>query len=159
RPKDEITVSGIVSKAARIRQNVIWLAVFGALLALGTRSLLFGWFALDMSAASRGYLPEAALVALTISLGFLPAVVTSAAMTGVSQAVGLTFVFLVAYFAPSPLFAAVAGAVVMALEVALLDRINTALDSAPTFREVGDSLRGAMEQVTAIALIAGAFIS
>jgi Protein of unknown function len=159
RVKDETSMSGIESKVARIRQNVIWLAGFGALLALATRTLLFGWFALDMSAASRGLLPEAALVALIISLGFLPAVATSSVMTGVSQMIGLTFVFPIAYLAPSPLFAAVAGALVMALEVALLDRIHMALDSAPTFREVGDSLRGAMEQVTAIALIAGAFVS
>lgn len=153
-----LDMSGLESKAGRVRQNLPWLVVQGALLSAATNAAIFGWFVLDMSAAAAGFPVQAALVALVITIGFLPTVVTSMLLTGVSQMVGLTFVFMVAYLSPNPAIAAAAGAAVVALECLLLQRIGDFLNAAPTVREVGDSVRGALEQVAALALIGGAFM-
>lgn len=147
------------TQASRLRANLPWLAVEGALLGLAVNLALFGWFGMDMNAAAHGFPVQAALVALTITIGFLPTVVTSELLTGVSQVAGLTLVFTVAYLSPHPLIAAVAGAVVMALEALYLDRIGAFLDRAPTVREVGDSVRGALERVSTVAMIGGALMA
>jgi hypothetical protein len=155
---DEV-IEAYETQATRIQANLPWLAIQAALLALATHLALFGWFGMDMNAAARGFPAQAALIALTISIGFLPTVVTSELLTGVSQMVGLTLVFTVAYLAPHPLIAALAGAAVMALEILFLERIGLFLDAAPTVREVGDSVRGALERVSTVALIGGALIA
>jgi hypothetical protein len=118
---------------------------------------LLGWYSHDTLSWSYGFQLQAILAAAMISIGFLPTVVSSEAITGVSQIVGLTFVFLVAYIAPHPIIAAVAGGLIMFLEIHFIDSINTFMYQAPTIREVGDSMRGAFDQMSSIMLIAGAF--
>jgi hypothetical protein len=151
-------IEGFETQAARIKQHLPYLAIEGALVGLAVNLGLFSWYGMDMNAAAHDFRAQAALVTLTITIGFLPTVITSELLTGVSQAVGLTLVFTVAYLAPHPLIAAVVGATVMSLEALYLERFGTLLNNAPTIREVGDSVRGALERVSSVALIGGALM-
>lgn len=159
RSEDEtpIDMSFIQPKSARIREHSLWFAVLGALMGTAVNTGLFGWYAHDMLARSSGFQLQAVLTALMISIGFLPTVISSAAMTGVSQMVGLTLVFAFSYLAPHPIAAAAIGALIMLLEVRFLETVNHFINQAPTIREVGDSVRGAFNQISSILLIAGAF--
>lgn len=157
--EEPIDMSFLETKEDQVSANRLWFVVQGALMATVVNVGIFSWFAHDMAAYSSGFQVQAMLAAIMISIGFLPTVVTSTAMTSVSQVVGLTFVFMVAYIAPNPIIAAVAGAVVMLFETRLLRNINNFINQAPTIREVGDSMRGAFDQISGILLMAGAFLA
>lgn len=143
----------------RLRGNIYYLMVQGALLAFATRLFAFSWTVLDATAVSQGKLVEAAIVSLALAAGFFPLIATTALTTGVYQAVGLCLVFPAAYLSPNPWVAAVAGAIVFGLEILLLGVIGQFLDRYPSLREAGDSLRGAMEKVVTVALIAGSMVA
>lgn len=147
------------SQAARIRKNLPYIAVQGALLAAATRLTLFGWTVMDAQAAASGKFVEAGVASIALALGFVPLIATTALATGVYQAVGLCFVFPAAYFSPNPIVAAIAGAAVISLEVLLLEQIGNLLDRYPTLRESADSLRASMEKVVTLALLAGSMMA
>lgn len=147
------------SQAARIRKNLPYIAVQGALLAAATRLGMFGWNIMDAQAAASGKFVEAGVASIALALGFLPLIATTALATGVYQAVGLCFVFPAAYFSPNPVVAAIAGAAVISVEVLLLEQIGNLLDRYPTLRESADSLRASMEKVVTLALLAGSMMA
>jgi hypothetical protein len=155
---EQIVIEPLESKASRIRAYWPWLAVQGALIALATNTVSFAWFPLDGAVAGNGFRGQAAFLVLVMGYGFLPTITTSASLTGVASVIGLMMVFFVGYLAPHPLLAAALGALVMAAETVYLPRVSSALDTTPIWREVADSLRGALDVVGDFAMIGGAFI-
>lgn len=152
-------MSFLETKIDLVQGNRWWFAVQGALLGASVNAGFFGWFIQDTAVIANGFQLQAALVAVMITIGFIPTVTSSTVLTGVSQIVGLTWVFLVAYLAPNPIVAAIAGGIVMLLEVQFLNRINNTMNQIPAIREIGDSMRGALDQVSSILLVAGALFA
>ena len=73
--------------------------------------------------------------------------------------VGMTFVFAAGFFSPHWIVAAILGAVIVFLEVMLLDVIARFLDRFPGVRAAGEHIRTAMTKVLEIALLVGGMIA
>ena len=147
------------ANAARLRQHLPLLMVQAGLVALAINLHVFSWQVADAAASANGASAEASVLALTMTLGFLPLIATGALLTGVYQAIGLGLVFPLAYLAPHPIVAVVGGALIVAAEISSLTAIGSVLDRYPSLRESADSLRTATEKVMGLALVAGALIT
>jgi Protein of unknown function len=153
--EDEMSDAG----TARIKANLPWLAVQGAVLGFAVRSFAMSWSQLDVVSIAAGHRGLAIALVLLVALGFWPATVTSALSTGVYQSVGLTSVFAVAYVCPNAPLASLAGTIAICLEVLLLQRLNALLTLLPTLRAVAESIRAAMDFVVPVTVIAGIVVA
>lgn len=147
------------ARVKRIQKNIVYLAVMGGLVAAAASAGMLAGDPISLSLRAEGKNIEAALVAFTRGIGFIPLVATTAIATGVYSPVGLTFVFAVGLLIPNPLLAAIAGAVVIVLEVMLLSVIGKGLDRFPGVRDAGDQIRTVMSRVLEVALLIGAMVA
>ncbi len=147
------------SQVARMRKHLPWLAVQGALLALASRLWILAGSEADFALLAGGRVGQAALADLVRAFAFTPLIAISALTTGVYQAVGLTLVYAVGFLSPHPLFALVAGAVVISVEVLLLERLNNLWFRFPSLRVSSEHLRGALAQVLEVALLVGSALA
>lgn len=148
-------VSLFSDRVARIRKNMPFLMVMGALVAAATSLQIMAGDPISLNLIKEGNINDAAFAALARGIGFVPLVASTAIATGVYGPVGMTFVFAAALFIGNPIFAAVAGAVIIALEVLLLGVIAKGLDRFPGIRKAGDNIRTAMGKLLEIALLVG----
>jgi hypothetical protein len=146
------------SNARRLRGNLPWLAVQGALLALACRLWIFAGSEIDFALLASGHVVQAAIADVLRGFAFMPLIITSALTTGVYQAVGFTLVFAVGFLSPHPLIAPLAGAAIVILEVLLLERISLLLGRFPDLRESAEHLRGALVRVLEVAMVIGSAI-
>lgn len=146
-------------RTERIRGNLGWLAVQGALLGAAARSFALAWNHVDLIALASGHRVTAAALALVMVFAFWPASVTSAMSTGVYQSVGLALCFPVAYLSPNPLLAAALCALVLPGEVLLLERMNHLLHRFPTLRGAAESVRAGYELVIPLSVLAGCVLA
>ena len=103
---------------------------------------------------------EAGISAAARAVGFIPLVYTTAITTGVYGPAGTTLVFVVGIiFMHNPILAFIVGALVMFLEVILLEKAAAGLDKFPGIKKSGDHVRTAMNKVLEIAIMAGSMMA
>lgn len=142
-------------RVKKIRKNLPYLALMGALIAAGTSQLMIAGDPISLNLMAEGKTVEAALTAFARGIGFIPLVATTAIATGVYGPAGMTFVFVVGILSKNIFIAAILGAAVIVLEVMLLDQFAKLLDKFPGMRKAGDNIRTAMSKVLEVALLVG----
>ena len=150
---DLVSVFG--ERVKRIKKNMPILMVAGALVAAATASGMMAGDPISLNLLKEGKNIDAGFAALARGIGFIPLIASTAIATGVYGPVGMTFVFAIGLFTKNPLIAAVLGALVIGVEVLLLDQIARFLDKFPGIRKSGDNIRTAMSKLLEIALLVG----
>lgn len=145
-----------VAHERRLRGNVAWLMVQGALISLACSLWIFGGSEVDFAFLAQGKFTQAAVADLMRGFAFLPLIVTSTRMTGVADSVpGLLLIYSVGFLSPSPAIAAGAGALVAALDVTMVGRLDRFFATHPSVRESAEHLRGAIAKTLEVTLLAG----
>lgn len=140
----------------RIQKNWWLLAIMGGLIAAGTSLVIIAGDPTSLALMAEGEFTSAALAAFARAVGFLPLVFTTAIVTGVYGPAGATFVFAVGIMlVGKPLIAFLVGAIVLALEVFLIQTFAKGMDKFPGVREMGEHIRTSMTRVLEIALLVG----
>lgn len=143
-------------KVKRIQKNWWVLAIMGGLLAAGTSLLIVAGDPTSLALVAEGEYASAAMAAFARAIGFVPLVFTTAIVTGVYGPAGATFVFAIGIaLNGNPLFAFIAGAVVMVLEIFLINSFAKGMDRFPGIREMGEHIRTSMSRVLEVALLVG----
>lgn len=148
-------VSVFSERVARIKGNLAWLAVMGALIAAATAYKVLAGDPISLNLVKEGALNDAALAAFARGIGFVPLIATTAIATGVYSPVGMTFIFAAALFIKNPIIGFVVGGIIITLEVLLLDKIAAFLDRFPGIKTAGGNIRTAMSKLLEIALLVG----
>ena len=153
-------------RIARIRKNLPVLMVLGALIAVACNVHVFAGSDVSMfdlsTAYAMGDTAEASALVKTVAtnefmrgLSFIPLIATTAITTGVYGVAGFTFVYVAGYLLPNPIFAAIAGAAIIFVEVMLLGLIGKFLGRYPSMRDASDNIRSAMNTCVEFALLIG----
>ena len=144
-------------KVSKIRKNWLVLIVMGGLIAAATSLTIMAGDPISLALAGEGNFNEAALAALARAIGFIPLVFTTAIVTGVYAPAGCTFVFVAGLFLHgNPLMAFLAGAIIMGVELALINVFAAGMDKFPGVKDMGEHIRTSMNQVLELALLVGA---
>lgn len=144
-------------KVSKIRKNWFLLAIMGGLLACATSMTILAGDPASLALAAEGAFSEAALAAAARAIGFIPLVFTTAIVTGVYAPAGCTFVFVIGLaFTGKPLIALVLGAIVMVVELLLINVFAQGMDKFPGVKEMGEHIRTSMNKVLELALLVGA---
>lgn len=157
-PKVDLTAI-FSDRVKRIKKNLPYLAVMGALVATATSYSLLAGDPISLNLLANGKNAEAALTAFARGIGFIPLIATTAIATGVYGPVGMTFVFVVGLLVKNPILAFVLGGLVISAEVLLLDVLARMLDKFPGVRKCGDNIRTAMSKLLEVALLVGGFFA
>ncbi len=143
-------------KVKRIQKNWWVLAIMGGLLAAGTSLLIVAGDPTSLALMAKGEFASAAMAAFARAIGFVPLVFTTAIVTGVYGPAGATFVFAVGIaLNGQPIFAFAVGAVVMIVELFLINSFAKGMDRFPGVREMGEHIRTSMSKVLEVALLVG----
>jgi len=152
-------------RVARIRKNVPFLMISGALIALICNMHLFAGSTVSMfslhdayyasGADSQALIQTAAVNELFRGISFIPLIAVTAITTGVYGVAGFTFVYVAGYLAPHPIVAAVLGAAIIFIEVMLLGVIGRQLGRFPSLRDAADNIRSAMGTTVEFAVMFG----
>ncbi|MBV7509461.1 YhfT family protein [Bacillus sp. sid0103] len=142
-------------RVARIKKYSWVVMISGGLVAAATNLLLIAGDPISLSLLADGKISEGGVAALAKAIGFVPLIASTAIATGVYGPVGFTFVFGVGIFSPNPVVAAIAGALVIFLEIQLLTKMAKFLDRYPGIRASGENIRTAMTRVLEVALLIG----
>ncbi len=149
-------VSIFVERVTRIKKNAVLLSLTGGLVASATSLVIIAGDPISLNLMSEGKFGEAALAAFARGIGFIPLVFSTAIVTGVYSPSGTTFVFVIGILLQGhPIFAFIAGAIVMFIEIMLLNSAAKGLDRFPGVREMGEHIRTSMNRVLEIALLIG----
>ncbi|RRC92203.1 hypothetical protein EII25_05275 [Erysipelotrichaceae bacterium OH741_COT-311] len=147
-------------KVTRIRKNWILLAVMGGLIACATSLTMVAGDPISLALAADSSFTEAALAALARAIGFVPLVFTTAIVTGVYAPAGCTFIFAVGLlFTGNPIVALILGAMVMVVELFLIDFFAKGMDKFPGVKDMGEHIRTSMNKVLEVALLVGAVVA
>ncbi len=157
-PKVDLTAI-FSDRVKRIKKNLPYLAVMGALVSTATSYALLAGDPISLNLLANGKNAEAALTAFARGIGFIPLIATTAIATGVYGPVGMTFVFVIGLLVKNPLLAFVLGGLVISAEVLLLDVLAKMLDRFPGVRKCGDNIRTAMSKLLEVALLVGGFFA
>lgn len=149
-------VSIFLERVNRIKKNWLILAAVGGLVSAATSLLIIAGDPISLSLLGDGKYSEAALAAIARGIGFIPLVFSTAIVTGVYSPAGTTFVFVVGIlFRGNPVMAFLVGALVMFIEIMLLNGMAKGLDKFPGVREMGEHIRTSMNKVLEVALLIG----
>lgn len=149
-------VSIFVERVTKIKKNALLLSLTGGLVAAATSLVIIAGDPISLNLMSEGKFGEAALAAFARGIGFIPLVFSTAIVTGVYSPSGTTFVFVIGILLQGhPIFAFIAGAIVMFIEIMLLNGAAKGLDRFPGVREMGEHIRTSMNRVLEIALLIG----
>lgn len=147
-------------KVKRIRANWWLLAIMGGLVAMATSLGIVAGDPISLGLVSEGSWAEAAMVALARAIGFVPLVFTTAIVTGVYGPAGSTFVFVVGLLLHgNPFVAVIVGAVVMVVELALINVFAKGMDKFPGMKDMGEHIRTSMNKVLEVALTVGGVVA
>lgn len=153
-------------RTARIRKNLPFLMIAGALIAVacnvhilaGSDVSMFDLskaYAMTDSVASQSLIKTVATNEFMRALSFIPLIATTAVTTGVYGVAGFTFIYVAGYICPNPIVAAIAGAVIIFVEVMLLGFVGKFLGHFPSMRDASDNIRSAMNTCVEFALLIG----
>ena len=147
-------------QVARIRKNWPLLAIMGGLLACGTSLSIIAGDPASLALLAEGAYSDAALTALARAIGFVPLVFTTAIVTGVYGTSGCTFVFVVGLaLHGNPILALILGAVVMVVELLLINVFAKGMDKFPGVKDMGEHIRTSMNKVLEVALLVGSVVA
>ncbi|MGG7148542.1 YhfT family protein [Clostridium butyricum] len=157
-------------RIARIRKNVVWLAIAGAVISIAANLHFFAGSEVSiytMADAMKATDPnvadtlikQAAFAEFMRSLSFVPLIATTAIATGVYGVAGLTFIYPIAYLSPNWMVAGALGAIMMCIEVFALGLIGKQLEKFPSIRDSSDSIRSAMTTVMEFSLLIGSMMA
>lgn len=129
--KEGETLNVFSERTARIKKNLPFLMIAGALIAVICNIHVFAGSDVSMFDLSKAYVmtdaAEADALIKTVAtnefmrgLSFIPLIATTAVTTGVYGVAGFTFIYVAGYLSPNPIIAAVSGAVIIFVEVMLL---------------------------------------
>jgi hypothetical protein len=146
-------------KVARLRSFLPWIALLGAVYAISNNlgTLMEG--PQTLLALAGGNRIVAIDYALARALSFLPMRAMSMLATGVYTMEGLGFAPVVGLASPTPLVAALAGALVMSGEALSLGYLANFFNRFPSLLNVANSLRTAMTKLLEIASLVGGLIA
>ncbi len=165
--KEEVDTMNIFSeRVVRIKKNLPFLMLAGALIAAVCNMHVFAGsdvsmfdlsraYAMGDSAEAKSLLKVVATNEFMRGLSFIPLIATTAITTGVYGVAGFTFVYVAGYLCPNPVVAAVVGAVIILVEVFLLGFIGKFLGNFPSMRDASDNIRSAMNTCVEFALLIG----
>jgi len=157
---NEALTKGFGLNVARIRKNWFLLAIMGGLISAGTSLSIIAGDPASLALLSNGEYSNAALTALARAIGFIPLVFTTAIVTGVYGVAGCTFVFVIGLFLHgNPIVAFIVGAVVMVIEIGLIDLFAKGMDKFPGVKDMGEYVRTSMNKVLEICLLAGGIVA
>ncbi|SFB12418.1 Protein of unknown function [Lentibacillus halodurans] len=142
-------------KVKEIKKNVGFFMVIGALIAGATNMLLMAGDPISLNLLADGNQTDAGIAAAARAIGFIPLVASTAIATGVYSPVGFTLIFVIGLFSPNVWIAVVLGALIIFLEVTLLNYIARFLDKYPGVRDSGENIRSAMTKLLEVALLIG----
>ncbi|ALX47826.1 YhfT family protein [Lentibacillus amyloliquefaciens] len=142
-------------KVKEIKKNVAYFMVIGALIAGATNMLLMAGDPISLNLLADGNQTDAGIAAAARAIGFIPLVASTAIATGVYSPVGFTLIFVIGLFSPNVWLAVVLGALMIFLEVMLLNYIAKFLDKYPGVRDSGENIRSAMTKLLEVALLIG----
>lgn len=142
-------------KVKKIKKNVVYFMVIGALISGATNMLLMAGDPISLNLLAEGRQTDAGIAAAARAIGFIPLVASTAIATGVYSPVGFTLIFVIGLFAPNVWVSVVLGAIVVFLEVMLLSYIARFLDNYPGVRDSGENIRSAMTKLLEVALLIG----
>lgn len=153
-------------RVARIRKNVPFLMISGALISVVCNMHIFAGSTISMFNLSQAYysstgadaaalINTAAMNELFRGISFIPLIAITAITTGVYGVAGFTFVYVAGYLAPNPVVAAVLGAAIIFVEVMLLSGIGKFLGKFPSLRDAADNIRSSMGTCVEFALLFG----
>ncbi|WP_339227007.1 YhfT family protein [Oceanobacillus sp. FSL K6-2867] len=142
-------------KVLRIKKNVVYFMIIGALIAGATNLLLMAGDPISLNLLAEGKQTDAGIAAAARAIGFIPLVASTAIATGVYSPVGFTLIFVVGLFSPNVWLAVIIGAAVIFAEVMLLSYIAKFLDKYPGVRNSGENIRSAMTKLLEVALLIG----
>lgn len=144
-------------KLSRIRKNWPILSVMGGLIACATSLAIIAGDPISLALLKDKAYMEATIAALARAIGFVPLVFTTAIVTGVYAPAGCTFVFVVGLaLNGNPIVAFIVGAVVMIVELLLINVFAKGMDKFPGVKEMGEHIRTSMNKVLELALFVGA---
>lgn len=151
-------------RVARIRKNVPFLMIGGALIAIVCNLHIFAGSTVSMFTLADAYhgagdaaslIQTSAINELFRGISFIPLIAVTAITTGVYAVAGFTFVYVAGYLAPNPIVAAVLGALIIFVEVMLLGLIGKWLGRFPSLRDAADNIRSAMSTCVEFAVLFG----
>ncbi|NBJ70969.1 MULTISPECIES: YhfT family protein [Clostridia] len=148
-------VSIFSDKVSSIKKNVVFFMLIGALIAGATNLLLMAGDPISLNLLAEGKQTDAGIAAAARAIGFIPLVASTAIATGVYSPVGFTLIFVAGLFSPNVWIAVLVGAIVIFLEVMLLNSIAKFLDKYPGVRNSGENIRSAMTKLLEVALLIG----
>ena len=157
---NEALTIGFSGNVSRIRKNWFLLAIMGGLIAVGTSLSMIAGDPASLALLAEGEYTNAALTALARAIGFIPLVFTTAIVTGVYGVAGCTFVFVVGLLLHgNPLAAFLVGALIMIVEIALINLFAKGMDRFPGVKDMGEYVRTSMNKVLEVALLAGGIVA
>lgn len=157
---NEALTIGFSGNVSRIRKNWFLLAIMGGLIAAGTSLSMIAGDPASLALLAEGEYTNAALTALARAIGFIPLVFTTAIVTGVYGVAGCTFVFVVGLLLHgNPLAAFLVGALIMIVEIALINLFAKGMDRFPGVKDMGEYVRTSMNKVLEVALLAGGIMA
>lgn len=157
-PKIDL-VSIFSERVKKIKKNLPILAVMGGLIAAATSLAVIAGDPISLNLLKAGKNVEGAMTAFARGIGFIPLVATTAITTGVYAPAGMTFVFVIGFLVKNPILSFVLGAVVMSVEILLLDVLAKFLDKFPGVKKCGDNIRTSMSRVLEVALLIGGLMA
>lgn len=151
-------------RVGRIRKNVPFLMIGGALIAVVCNLHIFAGSTVSMFTLADAYhgagdaaslIQTSAINELFRGISFIPLIAITAITTGVYAVAGFTFIYVAGYLSPNPVVAAVLGALIIFVEVMLLGLIGKWLGRFPSLRDAADNIRSAMSTCVEFAVLFG----
>lgn len=151
-------------RVGRIRKNVPFLMIGGALIAVVCNLHIFAGSTVSMFTLADAYhgagdaaslIQTSAINEFFRGVSFIPLIAVTAITTGVYAVAGFTFVYVAGYLSPNPIVAAVLGALIIFVEVMLLGLIGKWLGRFPSLRDAADNIRSAMSTCVEFAVLFG----
>ncbi|MBO8196165.1 YhfT family protein [Streptomyces oryzae] len=158
-PEDDPMASLFSTSAARLRRYLPLFMVLGAGVCMLAQMHIFGGGEATSFLIAKGNISEAAQVDFYRFFGFIPLIATTALASGAYGIVGFTVVYPIGYLMPNPVLAAIAGAVVFALEVLALSTIGKVLGKLPSVRDSSEHLRSAITDTLRLAILFGSLMA
>ncbi|MEW2545643.1 YhfT family protein [Streptomyces sp. NPDC047002] len=147
------------ASATRLRRYLPLFMLLGAGVCLIAQMHIFGGGEATSFLIAKGHISEAAQVDFYRVFGFIPLIATTALASGTYGIAGLTLVYPIGYLMPNPVLAAVAGAVVLALEILGLSSIGKVLGKLPSVRDSSEHLRSAITDTLQLAILFGSLLA
>ncbi|MGI5839554.1 MAG: YhfT family protein [bacterium] len=148
----------LLRRGQRLRQNLPYLVLTGAVIATLSYLRIFGKSAVAVFALREGRITDAALADLVDDIGFFPIRLTTIMVTGVYSVVGL-FGPSLAYFAPNIFVAALIGGAAVVVEAMGAFQLSKLISRFPAIGRVSKTMTVAMTDTLTLGLLFGSILT